>query len=156
VVEITIPGRGRYSIEHVIVDLNGTVAQDGKMLKGVKERIRELSRMLDVIVVTADTNRNAEVLLHDFPVTLNRIKEVKEKEQKLELVVQKGAHTTVSIGNGCNDAAMLKGSAIGICIVGGEGASTEAIMASDVVVFNVNDALDLLLRPQRLKATLRS
>ena len=32
----------------------------------------------------------------------------------------------------------------------------EAIEAADVVVTNINDALDLVIYPQRLKATLRS
>ncbi len=71
------------------------------------------------------------------------------------MVLKKGKNNTVSIGNGCNDVSLLKDSAIGICIVGGEGASAEAMMASDLVVSNINDALDLLLKPHRLRATLR-
>jgi len=71
------------------------------------------------------------------------------------VVLKKGKNNTVSIGNGCNDVSMLKESTIGICIVGGEGASAEAMMASDLVVATINDALDLLLKPDRLRATLR-
>jgi soluble P-type ATPase len=40
--------------------------------------------------------------------------------------------------------------------MGPEGTSTEALRAADVVVMSINDALDLLLHPERLKATLRS
>lgn len=154
-VEITIPGRGNYTIKNVVVDLNGTIAVDGKIIQGIKEKVAMLSQNLDIFLVTADTNKNAERLVRDLPVTLYKIEEGEEDEQKLRVVLKQGKNNTVSIGNGCNDVSMLKESAIGICIVGGEGASAEAMMASDLAVSNINDALDLLLKPHRLKATLR-
>jgi P-type E1-E2 ATPase len=153
--EITVPGRGSYAIEHLILDLNGTIAVDGTILPGVRERVAKLSQALDVIVVTADTHGNAEELLGDLPVTIRRIKDSEENEQKLEVVLEKGAATTVSIGNGSNDVLMLKESVLGICVTGGEGASVEAMMASDIVVTTIDDALDLLLKPRRAIATLR-
>ncbi len=154
-IEITIPGRGNYTIENLVLDLNGTIALDGKIIRGVKERVAMLSQKLDVIMVTADTNKNAELLTRDLPINLYKIKETEENDQKLRVVLKKGKNNTVSVGNGCNDVSMLKESAIGICIVGGEGASAEAMMASNLVVPTINDALDLLLKPHRLRATLR-
>ncbi len=154
-VEISIPGRGHYHIEHLILDLNGTIALDGKLIPGVKERIRTLSTKVQVIVVTADTNKNAELLLKDLPVALYRIEEAGEGEQKARLVKEKGEDRTVCMGNGSNDVSMLKESAVGICIVGREGASSEAMLASDLVIPHINDALDLLLKPHRMKASLR-
>ena len=154
-IEITISGRGNYTIEHLILDLNGTIALDGEIIIGVKEKLTKLSQKLDVIVVTADTNKNAEGLVKNLPVTLYKIKEANENDQKLELLLNKGKDNTMSIGNGCNDVSMLKESAIGICVLGKEGASREAMMASDLIVPAINDALDLLLKPNRLRATLR-
>ncbi len=154
-IDITIPGRGNYTIEHLILDLNGTIALDGAIIIGVKEKLVKLSQELDVIVVTADTNKNAEELVRDLNVTLIKIKKAEENDQKLELLLKKGKDNTISIGNGCNDVYMLKESAIGICVLGKEGASREAMMASDLVVTAINDALDLLLKPNRLRATLR-
>jgi len=155
VIEITILGRGNYGIKNLILDLNGTIALDGNIIGGVKEKLAMLSQKLDIFLVTADTNKNAERLIRDLPATLYKIKEAEENDQKLRVVLKKGKNNTVSIGNGCNDVSMLKESAIGICIVGGEGASAEAMMASDLVVATINDALDLLLKPHRLRATLR-
>jgi len=155
VIEITIPGRGNYTINNLVLDLNGTIAVDGNIIGGVKEKLAMLSQKLDIFLVTADMNKNAERLVKDLPVTLYKIKETEENNQKLRVVLKKGKNNTVSIGNGCNDVSMLKESAIGICIVGGEGASAEAMMASDLVVATINDALDLLLKPHRLRATLR-
>jgi len=155
VIEITIPGRGNYTIKNVVVDLNGTIAVDGKIIQGVKEKVAMLGQKLNIFLATADTNKNAKDLIKDLPVTLYKIKEGKENNRKLQVVLKKGKNNTVSIGNGCNDISMLKESAIGICIVGREGASAEAMMVADLVVSNINDALDLLLKPHRLKATLR-
>jgi P-type E1-E2 ATPase len=155
VIELTVPGMGHYSIEHLILDLNGTIALDGRIIRGVKERLIALSKNVHIIVVTADTNKNAEKLLKDLPVALCTIEEAKESEQKARLVREKGREVAVSVGNGCNDVSMLQESAIGICVVGREGASREAVLASDLVVPGITDALDLLLKPNRLKASLR-
>ena len=152
---ITVPGRGSHTIEDLILDLNGTISVDGRLVRGVKERLRELSEKLEITVVTADTNRNAESLLAGLPVRIHMIRENQENKQKLAVVLEKGKGKTVSIGNGCNDVSMLREPAIGICVLGREGASPEALTASDVVVPTINDALDLLLKPQRLRATLR-
>ena len=154
-IEITIPGRGNYTIKNLVLDLNGTITVDGTIIGGVKEKVAMLSQKLDIFLVTADTNKNAERLVRDLPVTLYTIKETEENDQKLRVVLKQDKNNTVSIGNGCNDVSMLKESAIGICIVGGEGASAEAMMASDLAVSTINDALDLLLKPHRLRATLR-
>lgn len=61
----------------------------------------------------------------------------------------------MAIGNGRNDVAMVKDAAIGIAVIGLEGAAGETIQATDVVVQEIKDALDLIANPHRLKATLR-
>ena len=66
-----------------------------------------------------------------------------------------GAERVVAIGNGANDAEMLAAAALGIAVLGPEGLATATLRAVDVVVGRIEDALDLLLQPQRLVATLR-
>jgi soluble P-type ATPase len=51
---------------------------------------------------------------------------------------------------------MLRAAALGIVTVQREGAAAEAVRAADILVHDVRDALDLLLEPRRLGATLRS
>ena len=46
--------------------------------------------------------------------------------------------------------------ALGIGVVGFEGAAVDALQASDIVAPGIQSALDLLLNPLRLVATLRS
>ena len=151
----TIPGRGDFVIKNLILDLNGTIAFDGNIIPGVKKRLSLLANHVNIFVVTADTNKNAEQLVKDLNVTLLKIYKENEDSQKLDLVIENGKNETICIGNGANDVSMLKESSIGICVLGKEGAATETIIASNIAVPTINDALDLLLKPHRLIATLR-
>jgi P-type E1-E2 ATPase len=154
-IEITIPGRGSYKFKHLVLDLNGTIALDGEIIEGVEGRLHQLSSSLSISIVTADTHGSARRLEESLDMRICRIETGKEDAQKLALVQQLGKETTICIGNGSNDVSMLRESALGICVVGGEGASGEAVLNSDLIVSNINDALDLLLKPGRLVATLR-
>ena len=154
-IKVAIPGRGNYKFEHLLLDLNGTIALDGEIIKGVEDRLRQLSSLLNISIVTADTHGSARWLEQELKLDISRIAPGEEGTQKLSLVQQLGKQSTICVGNGSNDAPMLEESALGICVSGGEGLSVEAIMHADLVVSNINDALDLLLNPDRLIATLR-
>ncbi|MBN1225480.1 MAG: ATPase P [Deltaproteobacteria bacterium] len=154
-ITLAIPGREDLSVKNLILDLNGTIAFDGNISKGVKKRISLLSKHLNIFIVTADTNKNAEQLVKGLNVNLFKIYKENEDSQKLSLLLEKGKDETISIGNGANDVFMLKESCIGICVLGSEGAATEALTASNIVVPAINDALDLLLKSHRLIATMR-
>ena len=154
-IEITILGRGQYKFEHLVLDLNGTIALDGDIIVGVEERLQLLSQLLSISVVTADTQGSAQRVAESLRVKIHRIDAGKEEAQKLKLVQELGKENTVSIGNGSNDTSMLRESALGICVLGREGASAKAQMNSDLLVTDICNALDLLLKPNRLVATLR-
>jgi soluble P-type ATPase len=51
---------------------------------------------------------------------------------------------------------MLEAAALGIAVCGAEGAAAHVLQAGDIVVGRIVDALDLLLHPKRLMATLRA
>jgi len=138
-IEITIPGGGQHRFEHLVLDLNGTISLNGDIIEGVPERLESLRSMVDILIVTADTRGRAQELGKSLRVEIHK--------------VDLGA--TVSIGNGSNDASMLKESILGICVLGPEGTSSEAMANCDLVISDINAALDLLLKPERLIATLR-
>ncbi|OPZ75388.1 MAG: hypothetical protein BWY80_00175 [Firmicutes bacterium ADurb.Bin456] len=75
--------------------------------------------------------------------------------EKGEYVRTLGPESVIAMGNGTNDALMLERSALGIAVVGPEGASTAALQKADLVVASIISGLDLLLNPKRLVATLR-
>ncbi|MDY7031953.1 MAG: HAD hydrolase family protein [Thermodesulfobacteriota bacterium] len=165
-IEINIPGREAVIVKNILLDLNGTMSIDGEIIEGVKGRLQRLSERVDLHIVTADTGGQAEKTIEKLKgdsrsegkyleISLHVIEKGEEDFQKLELVQVLRSHETVCIGNGSNDTLMLKESCIGICVLGKEGAATEAIMSADVVTSHIKDALDLLLMPKRLIATLR-
>lgn len=153
-IKIAIPGKRTYEFEHLLLDVNGTIALDGEVIEGVAERLQALSNLLDISAVTANTQGNAQQLGDTMHIKIHTIDAGDEDTQKLALLQQLGKDT-ICIGNGCNDVSMLKQCALGICVVGCEGTSIEAIVNSDLVVFSITDALDLLLKPNRLIGTLR-
>ena len=154
-IEIEIPGRYSFALEHLLLDVNGTIAFDGTIIDGVKDRLKELSQRLNIYIVTANTQNNADYLQQELGIEPHVISPGQEATQKLFLANMLGKEKCVAVGNGANDVLMLKQGAIGICVIGKEGASAEAVQHCDIVVYDINDALDLLLHPKRLMATLR-
>ena len=152
---VDIPGQGTFQLEHLVLDLNGTIVLDGELLPGVAERLAALSTCLAIHLVTADTQGRAAEIGEGLGVRLLRIRPDDEVGQKRALVERLGAERVAAIGNGTNDAGMLAAAALGIAVLGPEGLATVALRAADVVVGGIEDALDLLLHSQRLVATLR-
>ena len=153
--QVDVPGRGMLSMEHLVLDVNGTIAFDGDLLKGVREGVAALEGVLQPVVVTADTHGSAEELAAALGVHVRYIEAGLEAEQKLDLVESLGPDRVVAVGNGANDREMLRASALGICVIGREGAAGGTAAAADIVVCSIDDALGMLAVPQRLMATLR-
>ena len=154
-IRVSVPGRDTFDLSHLVLDLNGTIALDGQVLPGAAERLAALSAGLAVHLVTADTQGRAAQSAESLGLQLFGIVPGAEGRQKLGLVLQLGPEQTVAIGNGANDAEMLSAAAVGIAVLGPEALATTALQAADVVVGRIEDALDLLLWPKRLIATLR-
>lgn len=153
---IEIPGQGLLRLEHLVLDYNGTVAKDGEILPGVAPRLAALARDLRVHVVTADTFGTVAARVAGLPLHLCLLPPGGQDQAKLDFVRSLGATSVASLGNGRNDALMLRESALGVAVMGGEGAASAAMAAADVVCASVLDGLDVLLNPLRLVATLRT
>lgn len=153
--EIAIRGFGTLRLDHLVLDFNGTLAIDGGLLPGVKPRLRKLARLLRVHVLTADTFGKARASLAGVDCKLTILAPGGEDRAKARYVRRLGARRVACIGNGRNDRLMLAAGALGIVTLQAEGAAAASLAAADVVVRDVHDALDLLLEPRRLLATLR-
>jgi soluble P-type ATPase len=152
-----IPGKEEtLEIRHLVLDFNGTLALDGKIKPGVAERLIELAGSLQVHVVTAGTFGGVEREIAGIPCTLKVLEGPDQTGQKARYVEELGAVHTACIGNGRNDRAMLEKARLGILVIQEEGAAKESLLAADVVCTGIMDALQLLLRPLRLTATLRT
>ncbi len=155
-IEIAIPGYETLKLEHLVLDHNGTLACDGILIEGVKDRLRKLADHLQIHVVTADTFGKARAQLGDAPCELSILTDDNQDIGKIDYVRKLGPNQTVCIGNGRNDRYMLKHAVLGIAVMLAEGLAVEALKNADIVCTDICDALDLLLNPLRLTATLRS
>lgn len=153
--EIAIPGRATLRLEHLLLDYNGTLAVDGELLPGVAGRLTALSQQIDIRVLTADTFGRAAEKLAGLPCSLAILPPGNQAEAKRAALEKVGAGGAAAIGNGRNDRLMLEAAALGIAVVQGEGAAAETLLAADAVATDIRTALDLLLQPLRLVATLR-
>lgn len=148
-----VPGAASLEIEHLVLDLNGTVSDRGAIIEGVGERLERLSRDLEIHLVTADTRGTAGRLAATLPVSVARIA---TGADKADLVQRLGAGRTAAIGNGRNDVAMLRLAVLGIAIMGPEGAAAETLQAADLACRSIVDALELLIDERAVGSTLRA
>ncbi len=154
--KIDIPGSIRLEIAHLVLDYNGTIARDGDLIDGVAGIIKSLDARLTVHVLTADTHGTVKEKLGDLPCILHVIAEGNQDHAKYDYIAGLGPKSVASVGNGANDRRMLKEAALGIAVIQAEGASFKAIREAAVVCTSIHDALNLLLKPARLQATLRT
>lgn len=154
-IELNIPGRGLIQLQHLVCDVNGTLAVDGVLLDGVKPRLSQLRDRLAVHLLTADTHGTQDLIDQQLGLVSTRIQPGGEARQKADFVNHLGAESTVAIGQGANDAEMLDTAALGICVLSMEGTAVEALVNADLLVRDILEAFDLLEKPLRIVASLR-
>jgi len=153
---LEIPGGPTLKLKHLVFDFNGTLAVDGNLKPGVRGRLKQLAQTFEIHVITADTFGKAKLALEDIPCQLSILPPDEPHDQaKLRYIQELPPRHTAAIGNGRNDVFMLEEAALGIVVLLEEGIAKEAFLAADILVRDINDALDLFLQPLRLKATLR-
>jgi P-type E1-E2 ATPase len=154
-IELNIPGRNSLQLEHLVCDVNGTLALDGQLLEGLAGLLAHLRDRLTLHLLTADTHGHQEIIDHQLNLHAVRIQPGDEAAQKALYIRELGAEQVVAIGQGANDADMLKAAGLGICVLSIEGTALETLLSADLVVSNIFDALHLLENPLRIVATLR-
>ena len=154
-IELNIPGRGLVRLQHLVCDVNGTLTVDGQLPEGVKQRLNSLRDRLNLHLLTADTHGKQSVIDQQLNLKAVRIQPGDEVAQKANYVQQLGAETVVAVGQGANDAGMLKAAALGICVLSVEATAINTLLSADLVAPSIQDALDLLEKPLRIVASLR-
>lgn len=149
---VLIPGRGELQLEHLLLDVNGTLTSRGVLIEGIEVRIDHLRETLDIRFVSADTFGTLDAIAKRLRVGAVR---AATGEDKLRVLNEWGHDRSAVIGNGANDVLVLEAAAVGFAVLGPEGTSAAALRSADVVCASAADALDLLLDPKALAATLR-
>lgn len=151
-----IPGFGPLDLGHLVLDLNGTLTQDGVLIDGVAPRLKALAKQLSIHLVSADSRGNAADLAETLPLDLIPIPADDQQAAKRDIVRRLGKDACAAVGNGHVDAMMLAEARLGLAVILAEGASPITVGAADAVFTDIRHALDFLLHPSRLTATLRS
>jgi P-type E1-E2 ATPase len=154
-IELNIPGRGITQLEHLVCDVNGTLAVDGQLVEGVLRSMNLLRDRLTVHLLTADTHGRQSIIDRQLGLRAVRIHAGGEAAQKREYVSQLGAEHVVAIGQGSNDVGMLEEAVLGIAVLSPEGLAVETLQAADLVAPGILAALELLEKPLRIVATMR-
>ena len=153
--KIKIPGREELILSHLILDYNGTIAEDGEIIESIRPRLAELAKDLSICVITADTHGTAAKKCEGLPLEVltfptTEVGAIKARE------AMKLTGGVITIGNGFNDIPMSDAADLSICVIGREGCCGALLAHTDIVVTSIDDALDLLLKTGRLRATLRT
>jgi P-type E1-E2 ATPase len=154
-IEVNIPGRGDFKLEHLVLDVNGTLCTDGRLLDGVAPRLAALKNRLTPHLLTADTYGRQDQIDRLLDLKAVRLRPGDEARQKADYVRGLGAAQVMALGQGANDAEMLKAAALGVAVLGDEGLAIEALLQADLLMPSICAALELLEAPTRLVATLR-
>lgn len=150
---LEIPGRGQLEIKTLILDLNGTLSVGGTVPDGVKERLDQIKSIgVKVLFFTGNTRNDADELAEALGVEWKLAKNTNDKR---DLAQGLGPDTCASIGNGLIDLELMKTVKLRILTLQAEGVHVQTMLNSDILVPNINDALDLFIDTQRLVATLR-
>jgi len=154
-ITLNIPGRGQFLLEHLVCDVNGTLAIDGQLMEGIARLLNGLRDRLELHLLTADTHGRQTIIDHQIGIQAVRISPGDEAGQKAAYVQKLGVERVAALGQGANDAAMLKEACLGICVLSREGAAVEAMLSADLVVPDIFTALELFEKPLRIVASLR-
>ncbi len=153
--KITVPGFEPVTLVHLVCDFSGTLSVDGELVPGVKERLNQLAETFEIHILTADTHGGARTALEGVRAKVHILEGETHSLVKADYVRNLGADSVVAVGNGNNDRKMLKIAKISIAVCIEEGCAARAVEAADLLVTSATDALDLLLKPNRLIAGLR-
>jgi soluble P-type ATPase len=151
---IAVPGWGSVELENIVLDLNGTLTESGDFIPGVVNYLEKLkAEGFKIYILSGDTRGTLE---HVFPDSLEIepvvTRTAREKRTFVELI---GAEHTVCVGNGNIDVEMFKVARLSICTIQAEGATIQAMLQADIVVTHIKHALEILLDPEKMIATLR-
>lgn len=149
-----IPGKGPLEIKTIILDLNGTLSVGGNIVDGSDKLLAKLKEAgFRIVLFTGNTRNDADQICQQLGIEWRLAKNAEDKQH---LAHEFESSSCVSIGNGLIDLQLMKAVALRIVTLQAEGVHVQTMLNSDIIVPSFIDALELLLDPQRLIATLRT
>lgn len=144
---------GEVEINTIILDLNGTLAVHGKIVRGAKKRLSTLKKLeFKIVLFSGDQRGNVEELCNELNIEFKKASSQKEKEK---FFLENNPECTAAIGNARIDNGKFKHAKLSIATLQSEGIHTGILDFVDIIVPNINDALDLFIDPDALIATMK-
>ncbi len=81
-ISIKIPGQRELLVRQIISDYTGSLSYKGELVAGVAERLRELGKLLDIYILSADTRGTAKKELAGLPLQVHILKGTEHDVQK--------------------------------------------------------------------------
>lgn len=159
-IRIEIPGFGRLELRRLVSDFSGTLSKAGKFTPGVQERLLQLGELIEIHILTSDTFGTVRDEFVNIPVHLEVLTQADHHIQKRDYLRERSDPArTAAFGNGANDRLLLQAAkeagGLAVAVDNGEGCAVETVLGANLLIAGAANALDLLLDPNRLKASLR-
>ena len=154
---ISIPNYGNITIKNVLFDMNGTIQFEGKISEKLYEKFKLLKEFYEIYLISSDTRGNLEAIAKKLDVNYILINsdKISHEEAKCKVLMELGENVTVAVGNGNNDALMLKKALLGLAVIGKEGTTTKCVLNSDLLFPDPLSVIKFLLDEKMIIATLR-
>ncbi len=157
-ISIDVPGFGQLAIHTILSDYTGTLSCRGMLVPGVKDRLLELQKRVDIHIVTSDSYGTAETELAGV-LSPHILHEPRHDVEKLSFALKFDPHHVAAFGNGNNDRLLLQtvktAGGLAVAVDNGEGCALDALLSANIFIVGGVSALDLLLETRSCKATLR-
>lgn len=150
---IKAPNNKTIEIENIILDLNGTLANYGRVSERSKELLQQLKQLnYNIVLISGDIRGNASIIAKELDITLLLGADSQEKAQQMQLFDKE---KTVAIGNARIDIGTFQNAIISIATLQSEGIHVGILKYVDIIVPSIEDALNLFIEPKALEGTLR-
>lgn len=147
------PNQENIEIENIVLDLNGTLSVSGIVSEKTKLQILKLKDLgYKIVLISGDIRGTAYDIAQSLDIELYLGKSSEEKAEKMQALQ---SEKTAAIGNARIDIGTFKNAKLSIATLQAEGIHTGIIPYVDIIVPNINDALNLFIETQSLEATLR-
>lgn len=153
---LDIQGFGDLTLQHLVLDFNGTIATGGTLLPGIAHELNELSTVFEIHIVTGDSFGTARRSLSDVKCTLEILSTFQQAEEKARYISALNPERVIAMGNGRNDMKMLQLARVGVAVLGEDGLATDAALAANILVKDIFSALSLLKNPKKLVSALKA
>ncbi|MDA3781400.1 MAG: hypothetical protein PF487_14415 [Bacteroidales bacterium] len=148
-----VSGVGEYNIDSIVFDLNGTIAFNGKLIKGVKKRFKRLKKLgFHLVIVSSDQHGNGKSIAKSLDVDFYTAANTDDKEK----VLKKLSNPNIAaVGNGRVDMGLFRYSMLSIAIIESEGMHSEVMTTADLIFTSINNVLDFFINKNIFEATLK-